>query len=319
LNITAAPKDIEAELGNAPFDEKTCLYCGSANLRRVYEQLYNKRKPDYGPFDFYVCEHCGSGLTLPPPTAEALSALYQHLEHGMSALTRALLQDNPEAAWHRMCVDRLVQLSGCGTREEFTWMDIGAGAGEIAAELGRRFPSSTGLAIDIHECPPALCSNNSNVIWKRIDISNDHFSRDINFEADIVFATGVWEHVRHPDVFARNAIALMKPRSMLYMTTPNYSSLARRLLGRRWPYFFPGEHLCMPTPRGARLCLQREVSITRGPEVRVQILTRPILISYSLRYVFTKFGMPSLARLMPRSASCRLPSGAMESILWLNT
>jgi len=104
---------------------------------------------------------------------------------------------------------------------------------------------------------------------------------------------------------------------MLYMITPNYSSLARRLMGKRWPYFFPGEHIGMPSVMGARRCLDRELTTIRGAGAQSRILVKPAMVSYSLRYVFAKLGLPHVAKLCPRTFTCKLPSGALEAVLWL--
>jgi SAM-dependent methyltransferase len=285
-------------------------------LKLVYTEQYNKRKPDYGPFRFYRCRKCGSGLTLPPPSPEQLDELYQMLEFGLAPTTRELLEEGSEAAWHGMCAARIVALSGHTKNDQFTWIDIGAGGGEIALEIARGFPRSLGIAADIHDMPPRL-DGIDNVQWRRIDIGDDEFSHSLESGADVVFATGVWEHVRRPDIFARNAVSLVRPGGILYMTTPNYGSIARRVFGAAWPYFFPGEHLCMPTPKGARLCLVRACD-KFFPAKPAEIRARPILIRYGLRYAFTKLGMPGIARFLPSRFASYLPSGAMETVVRLS-
>ena len=294
-----------------------CFYCGSEHIKPIYLGHYHNRKKDHGPFDLYICTHCGSALTLPPPTPQSLHELYRSFEFGLSSFSRELLADNPEAVWHDMCARRLIRLSGRSAKDSFTWIDVGAGGGELALRLATEFPNARGRAVDIHAEPPALAGC-ENVEWCKIDIAEDDFARELGGKADLVFATGVWEHVRMPHIFARNMLALLNPGGTLYMTTPNFGSLARRAFGSRWPYFIPGEHLCMPTPKGARLCLQRELVAINGTEVRSVIAARPVLIRYSLRFVFAKFEMPRIASLIPKSWYAYLPSGAMESIVKLN-
>jgi SAM-dependent methyltransferase len=286
-------------------------------VKRAFRDQFHKRKSDHGPFDFFQCDGCGSGLTLPPPPPEKIACLYQFLEFGMSPLTRHLMADSAEAAWHKMCATRIAALSGRSDKDQFTWMDVGAGGGEVALAMTRRFPCADGLALDIHEIPPALRDVPA-VQWRRINISNDDFSAEIGQRAEVVFATGVWEHVRRPDIFARNLLSLMKPGGLLYMTTPNYGSLARHLFGRSWPYFLPGEHLCMPTPRGAWLCLSREAAALWGDR-QAEIRTRPILVRYGLRFVLTKLGLPRVGRLFAPGLSSYFPSGAMESIVKIHS
>ena len=305
--------DLSSNLCGHPF---LCPYCGSDRLSKRYENLYHKRKRDFGPFDFYQCEQCGSAITLPPPSVEGLTALYQMLVHGLAASTRSLLAENPEAAWHHMCIDHMARLAELEPSANFQWIDIGAGAGEMAAALARRFPRAHGTAMDIHERPPAL-ADSRNVDWTRIGVADENFAANLNLKADLVFAVGVWEHVRHPDIFVQNAIRMLKPNGMLYMFVPNYGSLARRVLGQRWPYFLPGEHIGVPSVAGARRSLERELALVHGPQTPARILVRPILVTYGVRYALAKFGFSRAAKLAPPSLAFRMPSGALEAVLWL--
>ena len=299
-------------------DAYHCFYCGSRELALAYGQKFHQRKQDHGPFDLYVCRTCGSALTLPVPSPVVLAEFYRSFEFGLSKSTRMLLSDDPAGAWHQTCVRRLVELSGRSRDAVFTWVDVGAGGGEIARLLGEHFPSSRGVAIDIHDRPPSLADGPANVEWRRVDIARDSFAADLTAKGDVVFAIGVWEHVRRPDIFAHNMLSLLNPGGLLYMETPNYGSLARRLFGQYWPYFLPGEHLCMPTPRGARLCLLRELGKLDGQGYSAAVATRPILIRYSVRFALAKLSMPRLAKAVPSALYAHVPSGAMEAVVRLN-
>jgi 2-polyprenyl-3-methyl-5-hydroxy-6-metoxy-1,4-benzoquinol methylase/DNA-directed RNA polymerase subunit RPC12/RpoP len=295
-----------------------CFYCGSRDVRVAYAGKFHQRKKDHGPFNFYRCADCGSGLTLPAPQPAVLADLYRSFEFGLSKFTRGLLSENPAAVWHETCAKRIIKLSGLAPEEVFTWVDVGAGGGEIARKFAAHFPRSTGLAIDIHDRPPELVDGPANIEWQRIDIARDSFAAELARKADVVFAVGVWEHVRRPDIFADNVLSLLNPGGLLYMETPNYGSLARRLMGARWPYFLPGEHLCMPTPKGARLCLSRALMRLDHKTSALTVTAHPILIRYSLGFVFAKFAMPGIARIVPSNLYAHLPSGAMESVVRLD-
>jgi SAM-dependent methyltransferase len=296
-------------------DEDCCFYCGGRDLYLAYGQKFHQRKKDHGPFDLYVCTGCGSALTLPLPSTAVLAELYRSFEFGLSESTRRLLSDDPTAAWHQTCVKRLIRLSGRTRDAVFTWVDVGAGGGEIARLFGEYFPASRGVALDIHERPPGLADGPTNVEWRRVDIAHDSFAADLGVKSDVAFAIGVWEHVRRPDIFARNMLSLLNPNGILYMETANYGSFARRLLGQFWPYFLPGEHLCMPTLKGARLCLERELENLQDPCRSVVIEAHPILIRYSVRFALAKLSMFGLAKVVPSTLYAYVPSGALEAVV----
>src|SRR5262245_23462592 len=110
-----------------------CSFCGAADLRLAHAGGFHPRKKDYGPFDLFQCMSCGGAITIPPPTPDALEGFYRAMtEFGMARSTRTLLAADSEAAWHDMSVRRLLALCGRGPADRFTWIDIGAGAGEMA-------------------------------------------------------------------------------------------------------------------------------------------------------------------------------------------
>jgi SAM-dependent methyltransferase len=296
-----------------------CFYCGGRDLHLAYGRKFHQRKKDHGPFDLYVCAGCGSAVTLPVPDPTTLAELYRSFEFGLSESTRRLLSDDPTAAWHHTCMEHLVSLSKRKRDAAFTWIDVGAGGGEIARLFGEYFPASRGVAIDIHDRPPCLADGPANVQWRRLDIAHDSFASDLRVKGDVVFAVGVWEHVRRPDIFARNMLSLLNPNGVLYMETVNYRSLARRLLGRYWPYFLPGEHLCMPSLEGARLCLKRELGKLHGAGAAAAVMARGLPIRYSVRYALAKLTMPKLAKIVPPALYIHVPSGAMEAIVCLGS
>jgi SAM-dependent methyltransferase len=53
----------------------------------------------------------------------------------------------------------------------------------------------------------------------------------------------VLEHTSDPLANLREAYRLLKPGGCLMIITPNYQGLSRKILGRRWFHFKPGEHL----------------------------------------------------------------------------
>jgi SAM-dependent methyltransferase len=60
---------------------------------------------------------------------------------------------------------------------------------------------------------------------------------------DVAAAFEVMEHLRDPESEARLLARTVRPGGLLYCTTPNFDSLARRLLGAEWRVVDYPEHL----------------------------------------------------------------------------
>jgi SAM-dependent methyltransferase len=288
-----------------------CPYCSAAALRRTHTGLYHRLNTDHGPFDFYECINCGSGITFPLPSAESLNVLYQTYSNGLPAENRAAMAAGDGQVWHVSCVKRIATLGHFTALSRFSWIEAGAGAGEMARRMANAFPNSSGLAVDLHKRPADLPAR---VAWLQIDLNQPDFHEKIGRKADVVYATAVWEHVSRPDVFAQSMVGLLNSGGLLYLVCPNYASLARRILDTRWPYFTPGEHLTMPSPRGAEICLRRSFSAAKLTPA--YIAARPLLLVYSLFYTANRLGLP-FAGLVPRFLRVPMPAGALESVALL--
>jgi len=87
---------------------------------------------------------------------------------------------------------------------------------------------------------------------------------------DAVVSLETVEHVPNPASFLAAIARVVRPGGGLLLTTPNYDSLSRRLLGREW-LAVSADHLCLFTPRA----LSRRVA---GAGFRVRsVTTRTIL------------------------------------------
>ncbi len=61
---------------------------------------------------------------------------------------------------------------------------------------------------------------------------------------DIIICLEVIEHLPDPKYYAQKFGQLLRPGGCLYMTTPNFNSLARFILGKSWNNIVFPEHLC---------------------------------------------------------------------------
>ncbi|MFN0205848.1 MAG: class I SAM-dependent methyltransferase [Planctomycetota bacterium] len=295
-----------------------CCFCESVRVRKSHSGVYHPFVKSHGPFDFYICEDCGSGLTLPPPAPEVLLNLYQSFESGMPEFHREIMQDTPQTALYSRCIRSIARFGKLTPNTRFIWLDVGAGGGELSDEMLRKYPLSHGIGVDLHEPPDLLIQHLVNKAgrfsWVRANINDADFIEKAKLHADVVISTAVWEHVIAPDIFIKNLISAMGPGGLLYLMCPDYGSLARRVMKTKWHYFSPGEHLNVPTRKGARICIERAWAKLNASPAK-SIISRPLLLPYTIRYTLKRFGMNSLGRLVPASWFLPLPAGALEAVL----
>jgi len=287
-----------------------CLYCeGTSSLK--YQRAYHPFNPHHGPFDIYECDDCDSAQTYPLPSVESLNKLYQTYVNGLPNMHRLIMQQDPQTAIHAWCVQRIKYFFNYNSNSKFTWIEIGAGAGELSMKMAEVFPESTGIAVDLHSSP---IKNRSGIIeWRQLNLNTDDISKNLPL-VDLIVSVGVWEHVLNPGFFINNLLKLIKTDGALYLLCPNNASLASLILKSHWPLFIPGEHITIPTKIGAKKIIYREWEKIHLNEKMIKVTSKSVMFPYTIGYFLKRLGLNNLSRLVPKGLSLPMPVGGLETI-----
>jgi len=297
-------------LGTMRPNSTSCPYCGSADSAIRYRQAYHKVDRSFGPFDLFECRTCGSLGTLNIPSDDRLAAFYRaYNQHRPQWYTNAAAS-SALGAQYRFYAQYLERLMP--RKAATSWVDIGAGHGEIANLLLSLRPESSGCAIDIAAAAPAL---DGRVGYRSIDINGGDWVEALGAKFDFVYSVAVWEHVVCPMAFARESLSLVAPGGVLVMICPDYGSFARRALGRAWAYFEPGEHLSIPTREGALACVRRAATELGLRPEQYRAESSSMWVGYSIRYVLQVLRLPWLASAVPPTRAAPLPTGALATVI----
>ena len=286
-----------------------CVFCESAATHIVARDLHHPRVRSHGPVSIYVCDRCGSMGTWPLPSEDALARLYASFDEGIDPALRRLRGDAPPTAWYERAVHHAAAAAGISPDDAFTWIDLAAGAGEVGAILNSKFAGAKGASVDWHGRPAKLAADPRHG-WIATDLNAPGFARAVRAPADLVIALSVWEHVRDPAQFVRDACALVNPGGTLYIVCPDFGSVASRMLGRKWPFWIPGEHLHIPTKMGARICIARTIAAHSGHPLG---FVRSVGVPYPPAYVAGFLGMSALGKMLRWLPAVPLPVGALEA------
>lgn len=133
-------------------------------------------------------------------------------------------------------------------------LDVGCGEGQLVCTASEAGWDALGIdlakgAITIAQSFGVNC------------VEEDFFAPSLEGERfDVITMTELIEHVPGPGRFLRRARDLLNPGGLLYITTPNFASLARRLMGGAWHPIHP-EHLSYFTPGVLRNLAAREAGL----------------------------------------------------------
>ncbi|ABE37994.1 Methyltransferase type 11 [Rhodopseudomonas palustris BisB5] len=280
-----------------------CSFCGSELIDIVFVGEVHKVDHTFGPFDLARCRHCGSLCTLNAPTPARLASFYRdyhlHRPNWYNAASANGALDAQYSFYARYTANALAS-----SNDE--WVDIGSGHGEVANLLSDYRPSSRGAAVDIGERSAGLSSK---VEYYPRDLNAEGWATQLGRQFDMVFSVAVWEHVRSPLSFATECLSLVRSGGTLLLIAPDYGSVAATLLGRRWPYFEPGEHLSIPSRLGAVDCLKLAAGSLGHSDARVR--SRSLWVGYSASYLFSVLGMRAIANMIPPKIAVPLPTGIL--------
>ncbi|MCU0726292.1 MAG: class I SAM-dependent methyltransferase [Planctomycetes bacterium] len=184
-----------------------------------------------------VCAGCGGAFARRPPGEESRYRDY------LPELTRTL----PEATRRRY---RELLSTFEPWRRTGRLLDVGCGSGFFVAEA-----RAAGFEAEGTEVSAAAVE----FAWGRgLPVHLGTLSR-AGLPAgtfDVITLFEVVEHLPDPGGLVAEAAALLRPGGLLYLTTPNYGGLTRRLLGPAWSVIAP-EHVSLFTPRSLRILLRR--------------------------------------------------------------
>jgi SAM-dependent methyltransferase len=197
-----------------------------------------------GGFPHVTCTECGTLFVSPLPSADVVHATYLRPDyHPSSETTFARMADEADA--RARIVAELLERPVAGTRV----VEVGCGYGyflDACRELGM-----TTVGVDpAHSAERAReRGHDVHAMWL------EAFTPDAPFDVLALFE--VLEHLPRPHEALLHMRQWLAPGAVLALSTPSYSGVPARLLGRKFPLVTPPDHLELFTKRGLALLLDR--------------------------------------------------------------
>jgi SAM-dependent methyltransferase len=208
----------------------TCGVCGESGGRPVLLK---------GALTVVRCPGCSLAFLWPPPTREHLRDIYDHYYS----------QENADL--HPITADRYAEILSAMEHSQGPGriLDVGCGAGQFLEVATRRGWQAEGTEIS-GAARPFL--ERRHVRLHAVDLP----ALVIPYRYDAITLFEVLEHVEAPLAYLETSIRLLRPGGWLYLTTPNFDGLSRRLRGAKWRVVAT-EHLSYFSPASLRRALGR--------------------------------------------------------------
>ena len=229
---------------------------------------------------FYRCLRCGLEKQHPLPTAAALKEYYEEsYAAGMYRTFAAAQQMKLLTAQARLRqLEGIVPLHG-------KWLDVGCANGVLVQAARERGIDAEGVELSANAVAEAL---KANIPVRAGTLADIHASQTY----DCITAFDVLEHVIDPVEFLAQVVERLKPGGSAVITVPNRRSWPARLMGSRWYFYIPEEHLHYFDPTTLR-------SLASSFALKTTV-TRPTYKPLTFDYALTQFAEynPVIFRLM---------------------
>jgi 2-polyprenyl-3-methyl-5-hydroxy-6-metoxy-1,4-benzoquinol methylase len=198
---------------------QNCYLCQSTNIKVLYKQK-----------GIYQCNKCKFVFYKQIPSNEELDAVYSNYsrEEYITDISRNRITSEFRDLLISFNVKNVLDIA-CG---ECYFLDI---LHNIDPELN--------LYATEHE------SAKKGILDKGHQFIEGEFFPQTEIRFDLIIFTEAIEHINDVESFLENANKLLNPGGLIYLTTPNFSSLERLIMGQKWGMITPPEHLSYFTPK----------------------------------------------------------------------
>src|SRR3954466_6531415 len=117
-------------------------------------------------------------------------------------------------------------------------LDVGAGAGLFLASA--RSAGWEVAGVEIAEYGPLYAKRHFDLAIVKGTLQDANFPSE---HFDVVMLQDTIEHVLDPQSLLKQVYRVLRLGGAVILSTPNYDSLSRRLLGKRWALISPAEHV----------------------------------------------------------------------------
>jgi len=234
-----------------------CLFCGSAALEPLYEDIRDHYGIDQGSHRFLRCRDCGSATLDPLPSRERLAALYSSdytfkPEPGRSALRRFLQMIEWRCFYEPGYRRRVALIRGLTGLHGGLILEAGCGSGLFLRHLREAGYAVEGVETskaDVAYARERMGLTVFEGMLETLPLEREHY--------DAVVMVYVLEHIPDPAATLARIRTLLKPGGWAVLGVPVMDSGQARWLGARWSAVTEApRHVAIPSAAGARRLLE---------------------------------------------------------------
>jgi len=258
-----------------------CFCCGSNQIRK---------KGQKSGYSIYGCKKCHFCFVYPLPANADIQKHYNKIKISddiknqmLTAINEIVDSPNsPKRDWYKRVLD---YVGNYCNRKTLDILDIGSAYGYFVHYANTLGHKAIGTEVTQEYADASKGLINGQVIY----IENNEYDRYFDENMfDLIYMEHVLEHIVDPVSVLKSIKKYLKNNGLLFVSVPNHNSLLSKILGHRWPWVCPPEHLYYYNERALVQLFQN---------IKMEILQvwtgdyyfRSIYQFYSLNFIWHKF------------------------------
>lgn len=223
-----------------------CPACQSSlPLKDQANSIRDRVISQLGPTLLKRCRNCELVYSSPRLSSQIRDGMYRRNPGSMTSELNATLEPLMDRRVASMLKEMLA------SSDFNSLFEVGSGWGHFLSASKKYFKNVSGVELSQEQAAYARERFGLEISEQDIFLSTSDLSYDV------IAAWELLEHLPNPSQFIAWAHSRLNSGGQLILSTPNYSSLYRRILGTHWFYFIPSQHLTYFSPHTLRVLLQK--------------------------------------------------------------
>lgn len=199
-----------------------------------------------------VCSACRLVFFTPMPTQQELSAFYNDGYHDDFSQSRMAGESFAEIRYQSLEKLLVAHAPSLIDKPNRSILDVGCGTGDFLSAAKRARWNITGTELAQSAAQKASQKLDNSVL------EGDILSLDLPLcSYDLVTSYHVIEHLLDPAGMLQRCYQLLSSQGVLFIETPNISSLGARVRGPKWSHIIPPEHIVYFSSDSLQYALQK--------------------------------------------------------------
>ncbi|MCL5073275.1 MAG: class I SAM-dependent methyltransferase, partial [Actinobacteria bacterium] len=212
---------------------KSCIICNSNNFSRILIS------PDY---QLAKCSNCKLLFDQKSYSINSYLSIYNKNYFTDTHIKGGYYNYYEDSVVNKLTFKhRLKNIKSFIKQKKPSLLDIGCACGDFL-KVSQEFNLGNVIGVDVSNYAINECLKKGLNV-KRVKSSKNISQLYKKIKFDIVTLQDVIEHYQNPATELKQIAKLIKPQGLLFITTPNATSLSQRLLRGYWYHYKKGEHI----------------------------------------------------------------------------